>query len=89
MHVSVQTWSYVIKPFQLLHLAFPRVGIITVAIVLTVCCALALTRYARLAPILALPALVLRLYWMLLWIPKAIQKQAKNNGFDSRHRERT
>ena len=69
MHVSVQTWSYVIKPFQSPHLAFPRVGIIIVAIVLTVCCALALTRHARLAPLIALPALVLRLYWMLLWIP--------------------
>jgi hypothetical protein len=69
VHVSVQTWAYVIKPFASAHIALPRIGSITVAIVLTACCALALTRYARLAPVLALPALVLRLYWTLLWIP--------------------
>jgi len=69
LHVSVQTWAYVIVPFESPHVALPRVGSFVVAIVLTACCALALTRYARLAPILALPVLVLRLYWTLLWIP--------------------
>lgn len=69
VHVSVQTWAYVFKPFESPHIALPRGGSITVAVVLTACCALALTRHARLAPILALPALLLRLSWGFLWIP--------------------
>ena len=69
VHAAIQTWEFVIVPYQTAWLALPRIGTIVAAISLTICCALALTRYGRMAPILALPPLLFRLYWTFPWVP--------------------
>ena len=56
-------------PYRTAWLALPRTGSIAAAVSLTACCALALTRYGRMAPVLALPPLICRLFWTLPWVP--------------------
>jgi len=69
LHVSVQSWSYVITPIRSAHLEFPYAGSIVVSTLISACALLALTRYGRVAPILALPPLICRLAWSGLWTP--------------------
>ena len=66
LHAAVQTWAWFIKPIEGM-LALPRVGVIAATIILTASCGLALTRYGRLAPLIALPVLFLELYWTFPW----------------------
>jgi len=69
VHASVQSWGYVARPLRSLHLAFPQTGIWIVSVTITACSVLALTRYSRWAPVIALPALFARLCWSGLWTP--------------------
>lgn len=69
LHVAVQSWGYVVVPIRAAHLAFPPVGAVIVASLLTLCAFSSLTRFGRFAPILALPPLLIRLSWSGLWIP--------------------
>ena len=57
LHVTVQAWGWVAVPI-LGVFALPRIGAIAAAILLTACCALSVTRWGRIAAVIALPALL-------------------------------